>query len=132
MSISGTYGFVYSGAVGLGLGALYVESDGRVIGHDWGGVRYEGEATVLPNARIRLRLKQSVPSGIRLVEGTSAQELPFAREITHEFPPEFGGGKPETVTTPLGTVYVMVQRVTDDYAGAAQRGFVIQILSAAD
>ena len=50
MAIDGTYGFVYCGSTGLGVGVFCVRGD-RFEGLDYAGGRYEGIANArhLPN-----------------------------------------------------------------------------------
>ena len=47
MSLDGAYGFVYCGAVDLGIGAFIVEN-GAIRGRDSGGLTYSG--TIQENA----------------------------------------------------------------------------------
>ena len=52
MAVDGTYGFVYSGAIGLGCGVLTVV-DGKLKGEDYVGGKYTGNATEQPNGTIK-------------------------------------------------------------------------------
>ncbi len=51
MSTDGTYGFVYCGWNGLGIGVFTVRA-GIVTGSDSGQVTYQGKATEQPDGRI--------------------------------------------------------------------------------
>ena len=81
VQIDGTYGFVYCGVNGIGIGALVVEG-GKVQGHDYAGGSYTGTAASLLNG-IDVDLKMVVPAGGELVQGTAAQEIPYERQIKH-------------------------------------------------
>ena len=124
--INGTYGFVYSGANGIGIGAFRVQ-DGQVIGHDYAGGSYSGTATPQADDSIDLDLRMHVPADTELAQGTAAQEIPYQRDIKHRFPPEFGKGEPVRVSIPPGEIILMVRRVADAFEGAATDGFSIQI-----
>ena len=43
MALNGTYGFVYCGTAGLGVGIFNLNGD-QIIGCDYGGGRYTGTA----------------------------------------------------------------------------------------
>ena len=116
-----TYGFAYSGAIGIGFGVLSV-TDGKVVGQDCAGASYEGSADVVEGG-IRLHLKMLVPPGIGLVSGATPQELPHFRDIDHTFPPEFGAGAPQRLDLDLGVVHLLVQRLPDEFNHVVEEGF---------
>lgn len=122
MAAREAYGLAYSGAIGIGFGAFSVE-DEIVHGRDFRGGMYQGHARREVDGRVNLRLDLEVPSGVELVSGTSAQDLPHTRTIEHVFPPEFGNGEPQTIHADFGTVHVMVQRIPDEYHHAIEHGF---------
>ena len=62
MSIDGAYGFVYCGAVDLGIGAFIVEN-GKVRGRDYGGLNYSGTAEENPDETITLKVVYACPPG---------------------------------------------------------------------
>ena len=66
-------------------------------------------------------------SGIALVQGTAAQQLPYRRHIEHEMPAGFGNGRAVEIPAPPGSVTVMVKRVPDDYARALSEGLSVSI-----
>ncbi len=122
MSCDGTYGFVYCGSTGLGVGVFTVQS-GAVIGCDSGQVTYRGTATDHPDGSITLSLIMRIPQGTPLVTGTSPQEVVHQRQVEHRFPPGFGHGEPEKIfTAPAGPLTVMVKRIPDEFASAAAQG----------
>lgn len=121
MGIDGTYGFVYCGNQGLGIGVFLVEGQ-HVQGHDAAGSRYDGSVIQDGNGNIHLDVKMLVPEGAVLVQGMAPQDLPHTRQIRWTFPPAFGDGKPQEVDF-LGPVTVMVKRIPDENAAIAKDGF---------
>lgn len=98
----GIYQLVFQGIDGFGAGTL-VFSKGRVWGADSGGVRYDGDYTVIPEERrIVMHITLSIPEGGHLVTGV---DLPpgYNFEI-HESIPFFDREVTTTVTTPFGPV----------------------------
>jgi|SRR3954470_21510895 hypothetical protein len=112
--IDGTYGFVYCGANGLGLGVFKIEA-GRFAGADTGGVLYGGKAQEGGDGSIYLDLNLAVPSGTPLPQGTAAQEVPHARHIQATLPPAFGDGVPQEIAAQPGSITVMIKRIRDDF-----------------
>jgi hypothetical protein len=88
MGIEGTYGFVYCGNRGLGIGVFLVEGQ-RIEGRDFAGGRYMGAAVQDGKGNIQLDVQMQVPGG------TAAQDLPHTRHIHWTFPPAFGDGEPQ-------------------------------------
>jgi hypothetical protein len=87
MSADGTYGFVYSGNTGLGIGVFTVR-DNVLKGADWGGGRYSGAIKARPNAEgYRFIFDLFVPAGMFLVQGVAPQEVDHTRaDIIIELP----------------------------------------------
>jgi hypothetical protein len=129
MAIDGTYGFVYCGVNGLGVGVFTI-SNGSIRGCDFGGLRYSGSATEDDDGSILAEMRLDVPEGAALVGGTSEQDVPYRREIKHKFPPLFGDGRPQEVVLAPGTVTIMVKMIPDEYARAATDGFTLDIAKA--
>jgi hypothetical protein len=126
MALDGTYGCVYCGTNGVGLG-LFSLKDGIVVGGDFVGGRYRGTATEdTASGEITLDLTFEIPPGVWLVQGTSAQDMRHSRRITQTLPPAFGDGSPVEFDTPPGIVTAMIKRVPDDFEPAAVHGFKIQ------
>ena len=126
MAIDGTYGFVYCGASGLGIGVFTVQNE-ALEGSDYGGSRYLGTAKEASDGRIVLSFHLEVRAGVSLVQGTAPQEVPHSRRITQTLPPNFGDGKPQELQLPPGMVTAMIKRLSDDFAPAAASGLTIQI-----
>jgi hypothetical protein len=124
MAMDGTYGFVYCGANGIGLGVLTV-TKGVVRGSDYAGGKYDGTAQENADGTIDLTLSFEVRPGVALVQGTSAQDVPHTRQINAHLPPHFGDGEPQEIASPPGTVTVMFKRVSDEFAPAATEGFTV-------
>jgi len=121
MGIDGTYGFVYCGNRGLGIGVLSIKG-GHIEGRDFAGSSYTGTAVQDGGGNIVLDVQMLVPSGVVLAQGTAPQNLPHARQISWTFPPAFGDGEPQMVEF-AGPVTVMVKRIPDENAAIAQKGF---------
>jgi len=121
MSIDGTYGFVYCGNRGLGIGVLSI-TDGHIEGRDFAGCTYNGSAVQDGNGNIQLDVQIHVSAGVKLAPGTAAQDLPHTRQISWTFPPSLGDGEPQMVEF-VGPVTVMVKRIPDSNAAVAQKGF---------
>ncbi len=113
--MSETYGFVYSGFAGVGMGMFSV-TEGQLIGTDLGGISYRG--TFLKDevtGEIDIALEQTVPPGVFLVQGTSAQDMPYIKSISARLPADFDQGKPIEVFLPPGHVILMIRRVPDEW-----------------
>ena len=119
MGIDGTYGFVYCGNRGLGIGVFSINGD-RIEGRDFAGCSYEGTTVPDADGNIVLDVEMLVPSGV--VQGTAPQDLPHSRPISWTFPPTFGDGEPQMVEF-AGPVTVMVKRIPDANAAIAKNGF---------
>jgi hypothetical protein len=121
MGIDGTYGFVYCGNRGLGIGVFSINGD-RIEGRDFAGGSYKGTAVQDGNGNIQLDVQMQVPAGVELAQGTAPQDLPHTRHIHWTFPPVFGDGEPQMVEF-AGPVTVMVKRIPDKNAAIAKHGF---------
>jgi hypothetical protein len=104
MSINGNYGIVYCGATGIGFG-IFTVAEGALRGRDYSGGTYLGRVSELENGRLWLSLTMTVQPGAWLVQGTSEQDLPYAREINTEVPALFGDGEPQTVAVRQGDLH---------------------------
>jgi hypothetical protein len=105
MSIDGAYGFVYCGAVDLGIGAFIIEN-GKIHGKDYGGGSFSGTARENADGSISLNITFHVPAGQILVQGVTPQDIPYDKIIEQKFPPLFGDGKPVPTSSPPVTVMV--------------------------
>jgi hypothetical protein len=121
MSIDGTYGFVYCGNRGLGIGVFLIEAQ-RIEGRDFAGSSYKGTAVQDGKGNIQLDVQMLVPAGVEMAQGTAPQDLRQTRHIHWTFPPAFGDGEPQMVEF-AGPVTVMVKRIPDKNAAIAQSGF---------
>ena len=121
MGIDGTYGFVYCGNRGLGIGVFLVEGQ-RIEGRDFAGCSYMGTAVPDEKSNIQLDVQMQIPAGVELAQGTASQDLPHTRHIHWTFPPAFGDGEPQMVEF-AGPVTVIVKRIPDVNAAIAKNGF---------
>ena len=127
--MDGTYGFVYSGAIGVGIGVFTV-NDGVLSGSDGGNVNYKGRVTIdTLTGQWIVTFEQFIPAGVLLVQGTSALDYNSTRPREITVPPNFGDGQPVTVNLPPGQVTLMAKRVPDDFAPFAA-GFTISPITA--
>jgi hypothetical protein len=125
MAIDGTWGFVYCGVNGLGIGVFMV-ADGKLDGTD-SMIRYTGTVTEDAMGKITADIVFDVMPGVTMVQGTSPQDIPYRREIHHTFPPNFGDGVPQVVPSPPGTVTLMIKRLPNDWAPAVIQGFTLTV-----
>jgi hypothetical protein len=125
MGIDGTYGFVYCGNSGLGIGVLSISGD-QIKGRDFAGSSYMGTAVQDGDGNIVLDLQMQIPAGVILVQGTAPQDVPHTRQISWTFPPAFGDGEPQMVAFGPGPVTVMVKRIPDENAAIVKQGFTSQ------
>jgi hypothetical protein len=115
--MNGTYGIVYSGSIGVGLGIFTVE-DSELVGSDLAGGKYRGRVTEdAATGEITAVFKMFVPRGLTQVQGTSSLDMDSTRgPITLTMPPRFGDGEPVKLQIPPGPVTVMVKRIPDEWA----------------
>jgi hypothetical protein len=125
MGIDGTYGFVYCGNSGLGIGVLSISGD-QIDGRDFAGSSYKGTAVQDGDGNLVLDLQMHIPAGVILVQGTAPQDVPHTRQISWTFPPAFGDGEPQMVEFGPGPVTVMVKRIPDENAAIVKSGFTPQ------
>jgi hypothetical protein len=125
MSLDGTYGFVYCGNTGVGIGVFSVNAGGEVTGSDGTGGRYRGHAHEGANGEILFDVVFVVAAGMETVQGTNPQELQYTRIIKHTFPAHFGNGAPQRLRMRPGEV--MIKRIPDDFVDAAVQGFTIEV-----
>ena len=127
--MDGTYGFVYSGAIGIGMG-IFTLRTGDLEGVDSGGGRYKG--TVIEHqetGELEVSFSMFVPAGNFLVQGTSEQELDYTKTgLMVRTPPNFGDGEPIKVYVPPGNLTVMIKRIPDEYSHFAG-GFQVTPIS---
>ena len=124
--MDGTYSFVYSGALGVGLG-IFTLTGSQVIGCSLAGGRYRGSLTKdAATGEFDIDVEQTVPAGVALVQGTSAQSLPYVKGLSGKLPADFDNGKPIQLFLPPGFVTIMVRRVPDEWAPYA-RGVNVSI-----
>jgi hypothetical protein len=117
--MNGTYSMVYGGSEGVGLG-IFTLTNSQLVGCALAGGRFRGTVAETATGEFDFDLEQTVPPGVALVQGTSAQELPYTKRITGKLPADFANGKPISLYLPPGDVTVMIVRVTDDWAPYAR------------
>jgi hypothetical protein len=74
MALDGTYGFVYCGVNGLGVGIFSIKGE-RFEGIDYGGLRYAGTAHENPDGSIWLAIEFDVVPGATLYRGRLLKKL---------------------------------------------------------
>jgi hypothetical protein len=93
MSLVGTYGLVYCGNTGVGIGVFSINNVGEVTGSDFAGGRYRGHAHEQANAEVLFDVVFVVAPDIETVQGTGAQDVSYTKTIRHTFPANFGDGR---------------------------------------
>ena len=128
--MNGTYSFVYSGELGVGIGVFHIV-DSQFVGASLAGGSYKGRAVVdEETGEIELSLNMEVPAGVSLVQGTGPQEMTYTKAVGIKAPANFGDGKPFEIYIAPGPVTLMVKRIPDDWAPLAY-GMTVQILPTA-
>ncbi len=82
--MDGTYGFVYCGYIGVGMGVFRI-TNSVLVGVDLAGAKYRGKVLEDESAGgIKIAFEMSVSSGVMLVQGTTALDTPYTKtaEIT--------------------------------------------------
>ena len=125
MALDGTYGFVYCGTAGVGVGIFNLTGD-QIIGCDYGGGRYTGTAIEDSTGSITVDATVHIAPAVLLVQGAAAHDISYSRRLRHLFPPLFGDGSPQQIDVSPGTVTVMVKRIADEFHDAAVDGFTLQ------
>jgi hypothetical protein len=127
MSLDGTYGFVYCGVTGLGIGVIVV-SGSAIVGSDYSGGRYLGTLIENEAGDVEFSVDFHVAAGTTVVQGTAEQDIPYVRPLRHVFGPRtFGDEAPFQISVPPGEVTVMMKQIPDEFAPAATNGFTIEI-----
>jgi hypothetical protein len=116
-SMNGTYGFVYSGAVGVGMGVFSIKDD-VITGADVAGGRYHGHVTDNQETRgFNVLFDMFIPAGTFLVQNASPQEMDLTKtQISLQLEPDFDNGEPVKVFVPPGNVTLMIKRLPDEYS----------------
>jgi hypothetical protein len=116
MMIDGTYGFVFAGALGIGIGVFRV-TNGQLIGSDSSGCDYRGTVTEdASDHRLSIKLDQFAPNHVR-----AAYSRRFSREKTirsaldFSIGPNFEDGRPFPLETSTDVVTVIIRRISDKY-----------------
>jgi len=112
--IEGTYGFVYCGVSGLGMGVFTIKGE-QFIGVDSGGVNYDGIAQEQEDGSIALDVKLNVPPELETAQSRASQGMPHTRRFVTTLPPAFGDGKPQEISSMPGNITVMIRQVRDDF-----------------
>ena len=124
--MNATYGFAYCGSIGIGAGILRINGS-DLVGADYAGGSYRGRVTYdQATGGMEISFEMTVPAGLPLVQGASAQDVPMTRSATVKVPAEFGDGKPFEIYVPPGPVTLMARRIADDYAWMAD-GVTVEI-----
>jgi hypothetical protein len=117
--MNGTYGFVYCGFEGVGIGVFRIIGS-ALVGVDLAGGKYRGHAIKDENTgEIDLSFEMSVPAGVFLVQGTSPQDVPYKKRAAIKVPALFNDGKPFEVYIAPGPVTMMVKRIPDEFSAFA-------------
>ena len=118
-TMDGTYGFVYCGFEGVGIGVFRI-SNSALVGADLAGGKYRGHAVEdKSTGEIDLSFEMAVPAGVFLVQGTSPQDIPYTKRAAIKVPRLFNDGRPSEVHIAPGPVTMMVKRIPDEFSAFA-------------
>lgn len=112
--MDGTYGFVYCGDLGVGMGVFRIAGS-ELIGCDLAGGRYRGQISNNPDGSSRLSYQMTVPRGVFLVQGLIPMDVPYTLSNVTDLPPDFANGQPIEIDF-AGSVTMMVRRIAGEYA----------------
>jgi hypothetical protein len=119
VEMNGTYGFVYCGYIGVGMGVFRI-ANSALVGVDLAGAKYRGQVVEdKSTGGMKIAFEMSVPSGVMLVQGTTPLDTPYTKTAEINAPPDFGDGTPFQVYIAPGTITMMVKRIPDDYSAFA-------------
>jgi hypothetical protein len=118
--MNGTYGFVYSGVRGVGLGVFTIRNS-VFVGADTGGAKYSGHAVQdMATGVVTILFEMFAPEGTAVIHGTSAQDINYTKTgLSVTLQSDFDNGEPVTVYIPPGNVTLMIRQIPDDYAAFA-------------
>jgi len=101
----------FAGRDGQGTGVLIFDR-GTISGADEGGAKYDGDySPTADQSALQARITVTVPQGVQLVTGMSAQPFQYAFEIQCRIPA--AGEAQFEVATPTGPVAVYFKRLRD-------------------
>lgn len=114
--MDGTYGFVYCSHISVGMGIFKI-TNSALTGVDLAGSRYRGHVVEDDaTGEIDLSFEMTVPAGVMLVQGTSAQDITYTKSARVKVPRDFGDGRPFEVYVAPGPVTMMVKRIPDEWS----------------
>jgi hypothetical protein len=127
--MNGTYGFVYSGSRGVGLGVFTIRQS-VLVGSDTGGAIYNGNVVQdMATGEITISFEMFVPAGTLLIQGTSEQDFNYTKtSLSVTLRRDFDDGEPLKVYIPPGYVNLMIRQIPDDWA-VFVKGFDIRPVS---
>ena len=111
LPIEGFYAGYFTGKAGNGL-ALLTFSDGKVVGVDAAGIRYDGEYEWHGDTGdLALHVRVVAPPGISLVQGGDTGEDGFSYEVATSLKGSALGGTVTRLETPRGPVNMRLQKL---------------------
>jgi hypothetical protein len=121
--MNGTYGFVYAGFIGVGIGVFTIR--GSVL--TGAGGKYAGRVVKDQTEGFTLDFDMFVPAGTFLVQGTSPQDINYTKKVSISLPPDFAEGVPVKVYIPPGPVTLMIRQISDEEYSALASGFRLSV-----
>ena len=127
--MNGTYGFVYSGFIGVGIGVFTIRAS-VLTGADGAGGKYDGRVVNDPTTGgLIVDFDMFVPAGTFLVQGTSPLDFNSTRNnLSISWPSNFADGVPIEVYIPPGPVTLMIRRISDEEYSALASGFRLSVV----
>jgi hypothetical protein len=94
VAIDVTYGVVFSGVGGVGMGFVTVRG-GEATSTGLAGGKFKGRVSLNPaTGGWHVAFNQLVPDGLTLAQGTSPQGVGISKQAEVDAPIDFGGGEP--------------------------------------
>jgi hypothetical protein len=111
--VNGFYGIAFTGSHGSGFG-IFVFRDGIIAGADLAGATYDGSYRESePGGNIAVIITMKAPAGIIPVQTGVPLSTSMDLMIETSLSPDFAGGRPLLVETPIGKVNVVFVKVRD-------------------
>ncbi|MER8786905.1 hypothetical protein NKH71_03390 [Mesorhizobium sp. M0983] len=126
----GVYSVVASAIGGSSIATIKIK-DGRLVGNDLSGSRYQGTLAGNGDETVTFDLEVSMPPNVFGIWGTSASETVQTRAISVPLPASVFDGIPFKI--PSFEMILIFRRISEDYASlAGPDGFQILIGTLAD
>jgi hypothetical protein len=118
MSIDGTWGFIYWGDAGLGIGVIVIRGRNLIGSDNW--VTYCGTVDEDPaSGELVVQVDMDIPAGVWLVGGAGAMDVPSKRSQSFRLPARLGDSTPIEVPIRPGKTMAVFRPVPEEWAAYA-------------